>query len=70
VGENRFDAYLESRVESEGSWRFDFSNTPGFVAGSIRVEAGQVSSMDGYSVVFAVGPRAGHLRFSCDIQSE
>jgi hypothetical protein len=54
AGENTVEAYL-SGGEAEGTWRFDFSSAERFAPGSIRVDSGQVVSLDGRSVVFRVG---------------
>ena len=66
-GENRFEAHFESGAD--GFWRFDFSSSANFVIGSIRVQSGQVRSLDGQSVVFALPASSGSLRFTCKLHT-
>jgi hypothetical protein len=64
AGLNRVAAIVDPTVSGTGTWRFDFSGTADLVDGSLRVESGDVLSMDGRSVVFAVGRGRNELRFS------
>ncbi len=57
--ENVVDARLLTRPNGPGRWQFDFSNSQGFVPGSLRVDSGQVLSLDNRRVVFRVGEGAG-----------
>ncbi len=62
--ENVVDARLLTRPNGPGQWQFDFSNSQGFVPGSLRVDSGQVLSLDSRRVVFRVGEGAGpRIRF-------
>jgi hypothetical protein len=58
-GRNTIEAYTITRLSAEGFWRFDFSGAQHFVAGSIRVEAGEVISSTAHSVVFRMSGRPG-----------
>ena len=63
-GENVLEARLLTEASAPGRWRFDFSGDPAFVAGSIRVDAGQVLTVDGQSVVFRIPEKPGpYVRF-------
>jgi len=69
AGENGVEAHLTSEAGASGFWRFDFSGAPHFVAGSIRVETGEVISLDAYTVVFGVSGRAGgRIKFRYRLQ--
>jgi len=59
AGENMVEAQLLTPVGGGGFWRFDFSGTEHFVAGSLLVEAGNVVSLDAHSVVFRLGGSPG-----------
>ena len=65
-GPNRIEAYAESSAD-EGFWRFDFAGSPHFVAGSLRVESGEVISLDATSVVFALPRASERIRFTLDL---
>jgi uncharacterized repeat protein (TIGR01451 family) len=68
-GENRIEAYLAREASESGFWRFDFSGARHFVAGSIRVEKGQVLSVDAYAVVFALSGKPGErLEFRFELE--
>lgn len=51
AGRNSLEAWLTVPLDSPARWRFDFSDSPHFVPGSLRVVAGQEVSRDGYAVV-------------------
>lgn len=69
AGENRIDAFLEPGAAEEGLWRFDFAGARPFVAGSLRVESGQVISLDSYSVVFDLsGAKGAPIRFTFELE--
>lgn len=57
--ENVVDALLLTRPNGPGQWQFDFSNSQGFVPGSLRVDSGQVLGLDSRRVVFRVGEGVG-----------
>jgi hypothetical protein len=59
AGENVVDARLLSESAEEGRWRFDFRDSAGFVPGSLRVDSGDVLSLDRTSVVFRVTGKPG-----------
>jgi len=63
-GLNRVETQMEVPGDVSASWRFDFSASAGFVAGSLRVESGQVVSHDGTSIVFAARRGAPPPRFT------
>ena len=50
-GRNRIEAQLV-QASGPGTWRFDLSSTRGFVAGSLRVVAGEVSLVTGNVLAF------------------
>jgi uncharacterized repeat protein (TIGR01451 family) len=66
-GLNRVETRLDLSDGSSGFWRFDFSTAGELVAGSLRVESGQVLSQDGVSIVFAIGGLAPPPRFTFEI---
>jgi PKD domain len=57
TGRNELRAVMAS--ETPALWRFDFSGTRGFVAGSLRTLAGQEVSRDQYSVVLRFSGQPG-----------
>jgi hypothetical protein len=63
-GTNRVEAHWTPIGEAGGTWRFDFRADKAFVPGSFYVESGQVVSMDGHSIVFALRAGAPSLRFT------
>jgi hypothetical protein len=67
-GKNRLEAHLEPGPKVNGFWRFDFKNSPSFVAGSFHVESGEIASQDGHSVVFVVRDAAQPIRFTFDLR--
>jgi hypothetical protein len=68
-GKNTIEAYLPG-AGNEGLWRFDFSGAQAFLAGSFRVEAGEVVSRDAYAIVFRLSGTAGErVRFSFELSS-
>jgi hypothetical protein len=52
VGWNRIEAQLVQAAGKPGTWRFDLGSTPGFVAGSLRVVAGDLALATGDALVF------------------
>jgi hypothetical protein len=66
-GLNRIETRLELPAGSSGFWRFDFGGSPEFVAGSLRVESGQILSQDGASIVFGVGRGSSAPRFTFEV---
>jgi hypothetical protein len=52
VGRNRIEAQLVQAAGKPGTWRFDLASTPGFVAGSLRVVAGDLALATGDVLVF------------------
>jgi hypothetical protein len=54
-GRNTLEAFPDVAAGGESYWKFDFSSTPGFVPGSLRVERG---------TSIHVGPRTGVFRLS------
>ncbi len=69
-GTNRIEAFVEDSGNRRGAWQFDFSESPGFQAGSIRVESGEARAVTGSSVVFAVGTGTGPIRFTFSLAEE
>lgn len=68
-GTNRIDAYVvESGSDLHGSWRFEFGGSASFVRGSLRVTSGEVVSLDGETVIFAVGSGKSPLRFTFELR--
>jgi len=58
-GENVVEGRLLSEAGEPGQWRFDFRGTSRFVPGSLRVDSGDVLTLDGQSVVFRVTGKPG-----------
>jgi hypothetical protein len=58
-GENVVEGRLLSEASEGGQWRFDFRGAPKFVPGSLRVDFGEVLTLDGESVVFRVTGKPG-----------
>jgi hypothetical protein len=52
VGRNRIEAQLVQAAGKPGTWRFDLGSTPGFVAGSLRVVAGDLALATADALVF------------------
>jgi uncharacterized repeat protein (TIGR01451 family) len=70
AGRNTIEAN-QSGAGEEGLWRFDFSGAQAFVAGSFRVEVGEVVSRDTHAVVFRMSGTAGErIRFSFELSSK
>jgi hypothetical protein len=67
MGVNQVRGQAAADGAEGGFWRFDFSTAEHFVAGSIRVESGQVFSLDGASVVFRLGKEAQEVRFTYEL---
>jgi PKD repeat protein len=64
AGENVIEGRLLSEANEPGQWRFDFRGTTRFVSGSLRVDSGEVLTLDGESVVFRVTGKPGSpIRF-------
>lgn len=59
TGKNTIDAVVSSPAAGEGRWRFDLSRQRGLVPGSLRVEHGQVISLDGSAIVFRLSGSPG-----------
>ena len=63
-GENIVEGRILSETGEPGQWRFDFRGAARFVAGSLRVDSGEVLALDGQSVVFRVTGKPGSpIRF-------
>jgi len=58
-GENVIEGRLVSEASGPGRWRFDFSGAANFVAGSLRVDSGQILAVDSHSVVFRLTGKPG-----------
>ncbi len=64
TGENVVEARLLSETSEGGRWRFDFRGASRFVSGTLRVDSGEVLTLDGESVVFRVAGKPGSpIRF-------
>jgi PKD repeat protein len=59
TGENVLEGQLLSEAEEPGEWRFDFRRESRFVRGSIRVDSGEVLTIDAESIVFRVTGKPG-----------
>jgi hypothetical protein len=65
AGKNTVTASTTSFVGGKAFWNFDFSGAEHFVSGSLRIEQGQLVSMDGHSLVFHLAGTSGdHIRFT------
>ena len=58
-GENVVEGRLLDEASGPGRWRFDFTGAANFVAGSLRVDSGQVLATDSHSVVFRLTGKLG-----------
>lgn len=58
-GENVVEGRLLSEAAEPGQWKFDFRGASRFVPGSLRVDSGEVLTIDGHSVVFRVTGKPG-----------
>jgi hypothetical protein len=68
-GENVVEARLLSEAAEPGQWRFDFRGSSKFVPGSLRVDSGEVLTLDTESVVFRVTGKPGPpIRFRFRIE--
>jgi hypothetical protein len=68
-GENVVEGRLLSEGSEPGLWKFDFRGAPDFVAGSLRVDSGDVVALDGERVVFRVTGKPGPpIRFRFQLQ--
>jgi PKD repeat protein len=68
-GENVVEGRLLSEAGEPGQWRFDFRGAPRFVPGSLRVDSGEVLTIDNHSVVFRVTGKPGPpIRFRFRIE--
>lgn len=56
--------------DRSGRWRFDFAGTPRFVPGSIRVESGQVLTLQASAVEFRVDESHQVVSFTADLEDE
>ena len=69
AGENVVEGRLLSEAGESGQWRFDFRGAARFVPGSLRVDSGDVLTIDGESVVFRVTGNPGPpIRFRFRIE--
>jgi hypothetical protein len=59
AGENVVEGRLLSEGSEPGLWKFDFRGARDFVAGSLRVDAGDVVALEGERVVFRVTGKPG-----------
>lgn len=63
-GENVIEGRLLSQADGPGRWRFDFRAAVNFVPQSLRVDSGDVLTLDSHSVVFRVtGDPGPPIRF-------
>lgn len=69
-GTNLIEAFLEPGLEADGFWEFNFRDTPNFVRNSLKVESGEVSSLDGQSVIFVVSNSNQRIRFSFELKGQ
>jgi len=67
-GKNVLEALPPVRSTRSGLWRFDFAGVAEFVPGSIRVESGQVVSIDGSAAVFRASSSTPAVRFSFELR--
>jgi hypothetical protein len=69
-GRNSIEAYVQpSGVES--LWKFDFSASAGFVPGSLHVDSGALSVLDGKTIVFRLtGDSGERVRFSFELSQD
>lgn len=58
AGRTVIEGYLSSPAGGDGVWRFDFTGSEHFQAGSIEVRRGRVIQQDGSRVVFQIGAAA------------
>lgn len=61
AGENVVEGRLLSEPSEPGQWKFDFRGTSRFVAGSLRVDAGDVLALDATGVAFRLTGKPGPL---------
>ena len=67
IGDNVLEGRLLSAAGGTGRWRLDFTGTPDFVAGSLRVDNGELLARDAHTVVFRMSGKTGpfvRVRFS------
>jgi hypothetical protein len=62
-GPNVLAGYAAAATLEAALWKIDFSQTEGFVPGSIAVEAGEVISASAHAVVFRLGGSETRIRF-------
>jgi uncharacterized repeat protein (TIGR01451 family) len=62
-GSNVLAGYAEAPDLDGALWRLDFSQTEGFVAGSIGVESGELVSASSHAVVFRLSGTESRIRF-------
>ena len=58
-GENTIEAFLPSGASGEGLWKFDFSRSRHYVAGSLKAAQGHVLSIDARSITFRLSGASG-----------
>lgn len=66
----RVDGTVNTDLRTRGHWRFEFGGSPAFLPGSIKVLSGEVLSLAGTSVVFAVHSDAAPVQFTFELKSE
>jgi hypothetical protein len=59
VGENTIEGYLVSPPDREVLWKFDFTQTEDFLAGSINANQGQVMSLGPRWIIFRLNGEPG-----------
>jgi len=62
--EARVEGHIEPAADSDGVWVFDFTDSPAFTPGSLRVESGSVVSLTTYKVVFLLKGGLSPIRFN------
>lgn len=68
AGNNTVEAYIDAETRGDGFWKFDFSSTDHFVAGSLKAGTGMVASVDGRSIVFRLTGVAGErVKFTFEL---
>ena len=58
-GENTIEAFLSTGASGEGLWKFDFSRSEHYVAGSLKAAQGQVLAIDARSITFRLSGASG-----------
>ena len=69
LGENTVEGYLVSEASGEGQWEFQFSGADHFVPGSLKVDFGELISLDAYRVVFRLSGAPGErMKFRFELR--